>query len=88
MNGGGGSQDEDCPDAKPEEGAACEGIQGTMCRYDNETCRCRNSEPVWTCAQGNGNGNGFPGGPGGGGGFPPGGFPGGGGFPPGGGGGN
>ena len=35
---------------KPEEGAACEGIQGTRCSYGAESCRCRNTEPIWTCS--------------------------------------
>jgi hypothetical protein len=47
---GSSEPDADCPAAKPEEGAACEGIQGTMCTYDAVSCRCRNSEPIWTCS--------------------------------------
>jgi hypothetical protein len=39
-----------CPAAMPMEGAACDGIQGTMCTYGTMNCRCRTTQPIWTCA--------------------------------------
>jgi hypothetical protein len=49
---------------KPEEGAACDGLEGTSCMFGDAMCRCRHTEPIWTCSDtaaggrgGNGNGN-------------------------------
>ena len=39
----------DCPSAAPAEGSACDGLSGLRCNYDEQDCRCRNSEPIWTC---------------------------------------
>lgn len=49
--GSGPGQDQ-CPASAPENGSACEGIQGLSCEYGETTCRCRRSEPVWLCENG------------------------------------
>ena len=59
-SGGRMATGQECPGMQPEEGSDCAGLEGMRCNYGNSDCRCKNSEPVWSCEAAKGGGHGQP----------------------------